>query len=147
MIGEFLYQLNPRDQVSEALGLVYRFGEIIQNAVTITAGVDVVPPDRFWVPLAMSVTAVPTAAVSVDSTRVFIQGNLYPAGMDLVADFWQPIAASAFRTSSRSGMGDTVIPPMWSVFAQANFSGAGAANTLRWGLIFANLPRGNVSIP
>lgn len=147
MIGDFLFQLSPRDQASQGLVFVHRRVDTIANAAVVTAEIFSVPPDQCFRLLAASCISVPDGARLPWYSRVYIYDAADATRTVTILDeqYSSPVAGQ-YRTASHASS-DLIIPPNWNIAAQTVFDGAGLLNQTQGLLLGFLMPRGNLSLP
>lgn len=151
MIGEFLYQLSPRDGQQLAILPVTANGAA-SGGTGPEFVVYTVPPEFVLIPAAWYIVGLPVVGVTRCLFRTIYARPIGATSGErsIFIDVTDVANDSATKTSYRSATsiaGDLIIPPNYEIRINAGFDVANAGNNSSGNFYGYLLPRGNFSIP
>jgi hypothetical protein len=147
MLGDFLYQLSPRDQQSQGIVPIQRFASVADTAVTSSLNIFSVPFDQLFFPTAWRALSIPSGGESLVAIGWQAQKTGSSNEFFRFDDFYaSPVFSGPFaRTGIQTGI--MFVPPGWDVLVAFQKS-AGVASASYTAQLYGYLvPRGNIGLP
>lgn len=140
MIGQELFQITPRDAVSQLLQYVHAFNSATQNNASVFVDVFTVPNDKYFWTFSWASRASTAGAVNVRAV-----GGLLVAHNDFSEAWWNSVNAVTLLNWWACSPTHILLEPGSIVRCVAEYSAAAASNSVYGSVIGILIPKGNIA--